>query len=763
MAHRFASVLGVVVLVGSLVACAPAVHAGSLPPTLQMQEVDGGSVAIQNGIPVPTFEYQPRPRIDLGGDWKVEREQFDADLSLTDRSDALDRIVELARGRERPGFDDSSWQRLAVPGTLNPPPDARQVGAWYRRGFDVPDAWAGLAVTLKFAAVNYLADVWLNGVYLGYHEGGYTPFAFNARDALLVGQPNLLAVRVDNPPWGTRNDIVPWGLTDWWNYGGITQPVWLEAMPPVHAVRADVVPHLDGADVTVALRNSADDVLRTVAPARAPASNPPASGSLLPLASPSGPPQVIPAPTSVRLEVLPARVTPQNAGDQDVRSLIPAPTALGGEPLAVGEVDAGVLQGESLKLVEATFRFGGADQWTPARPALYVLHVQVTTGGQTDDLWTSFGLRRIQVDPESPRLLLNGEPVMFHGVGLHDEVLVPAATEAEATGHRIHSTGQLRDQLDHARDSGADLIRAGHTPASPLLLMLADRLGFAVWEEIPLYHFTPLTFGVTLQRGIPQQMLREMALRDMNHPSVLFHGLANESTGDAERSDALSRLRDIDRQIDGTRLTGQAAYGSQPADATQAPLDVAGFTFYYGVFYGESAAIDTEQALRTAHATNPKKPILVLEFGRWADDPNGPALQRRIFTETYPAFARHADTTEGGFVGLATWWTLEDFLTMRPGIGIEHFGLYAADGTPRPAQAVARSAFGARSGEGAALGIESNVRSARVDVPNGDDWRLAFGIGYALLVAFGTLAAVLTILLLAGGRATGGRRGRISR
>jgi beta-glucuronidase len=426
-------------------------------------------------------------------------------------------------------------------------------------------------------------------------------------------------------------------------------------------------------------------------------------------------------------------------------------------------VDAGVLDGRAVKQVEASFRFGGPDQWSPARPALYVLHVQVTTAGQVDDLWTSFGLRRIQVDPEAPRLLLNGEPILFHGVGLHDEVLLPGSDESDTTGHRIHSTGQLQVQLDHARASGADLIRAGHTPANPLLLMLADRLGFAVWEEIPLYHFTPLTFGVTMDRGIPQQMLREMALRDMNHPSVLFHGLANESTGQAERTDALAALHDIDRAIDGTRLTGQAAYGSQPADPTHAPLDVAGFTFYYGVFYGQSAAAGTEQALQIAHATNPNKPIVALEFGRWSDGPNGLSLQRKVFVDTYPVLARHTDTSPDGFVGIATWWALEDFHTMRPGIGIEHFGLYAPDGTPRPAQEAASKAFGGESGQGATLGIESNVRSARVDVPSSDDWQLALIIGYALLVAFAILGVVLLLLLTAGGgRASSPRRGRAS-
>ena len=85
--------------------------------------------------------------------------------------------------------------------------------------------------------------------------------------------------------------------------------------------------------------------------------------------------------------------------------------------------------------------------------------------------------------------------------------------------------------------------------------------GFAIWEEIPLYHATPLIFARTMERGIPQQMLREMALRDMNRPSVLFHGFANESTGEQERTDALRELHEVDRAIDGSRLTGQVAYG----------------------------------------------------------------------------------------------------------------------------------------------------------------------------------------------------------
>jgi len=101
-------------------------------------------------------------------------------------------------------------------------------------------------------------------------------------------------------------------------------------------------------------------------------------------------------------------------------------------------------------------------------------------------------------------------------------------------------------------DSGNSGLHAGYPVGNrvPLLLQLADRLGFAIWEEIPLYHYTPLTYGIAMDRGIPQQMLREMALRDMNRPSVLFHGLSNESTGTDEREDALSILHEIDREIE---------------------------------------------------------------------------------------------------------------------------------------------------------------------------------------------------------------------
>jgi beta-glucuronidase len=190
-------------------------------------------------------------------------------------------------------------------------------------------------------------------------------------------------------------------------------------------------------------------------------------------------------------------------------------------------------------------------------------------------------------------------------------------------------------------------------------------------------------------------MLAEMDLRDFNHASVLFHGFANESTGGAERTSAMQTLHDLDRRIDGTRLTGQAMYGSDPTDPTSSPLDVAGYTFYYGVFYGgPSPEPGTLRALEAAHRTYPNKPIMVLEFGSWVYDNGYEGQQPQIFARTFPALEANFDTRPDGYVGSAVWWSLEDYWTDVPGIDVERFGLFRPDGTMRPVGALAATSFG---------------------------------------------------------------------
>jgi hypothetical protein len=137
-------------------------------------------------------------------------------------------------------------------------------------------------------------------------------------------------------------------------------------------------------------------------------------------------------------------------------------------------------------------------------------------------------------------------------------------------------------------------------------------------------------------------------------------------------------------------------YGTDPSDATSSDLDVAGYTVYWGVLYGgRLSGADIQAALQRAHRTYPKKPIMVLEYGHWADNPADENQQLRVFNTYYAQLTATFDTEQDGFVGAAVWWTLDDYWTQRPGLTVETFGLYRPDGALRKAGAQARKAFAA--------------------------------------------------------------------
>ena len=421
-----------------------------LPPILSFQDVPGGPVAFESGQPVPTFDRQPRLRAELDGPWQFDPGAVTTSLSLTDRKASLKAITAELGQRAAPLYDDSGWSTIAVPGSFNQPPNHTATGGYYRLDFLVPPVWSGKYAILKFGAVRYIADVWLNGQYLGYHEGGDTPFALDATQALIPGAYNNLVVRVDNPEWGTRDDIVPWGLADWWNYGGIVGDVWLEAVPAMSTVRTDVIPHLDGADVSIVLQHRGNDSVDT----------------------------------AVQVRLWPAQVNSSNLLNPEANSLIP-PDA---EPLLEHQINVGGVSGDSVFRLAAPFSIRSADLWSPSLPALYVLQVTVLANDEpVDDLYTSFGLRQVRVDSTAPRILLNGEPIAFNGVALHEERQLPVHQGAPGGGP-LSSPAEIDAILTRVVNLHADFIRVDHHPPNQILPVLAERRGIALWEEIPLYH-----------------------------------------------------------------------------------------------------------------------------------------------------------------------------------------------------------------------------------------------------------------------------------
>ena len=98
---------------------------------------------------------------------------------------------------------------------------------WYKKSFDFTKSKISNRVFLYFEAVNYQADVYLNGNKLGTHIGGFTPFNFEVTD-IVKKENNFLVVKVDNK---RKREGVPTFNTDWWNYGGITRDVKLVETP----------------------------------------------------------------------------------------------------------------------------------------------------------------------------------------------------------------------------------------------------------------------------------------------------------------------------------------------------------------------------------------------------------------------------------------------------------------------------------------------------------------------------------------------------
>ncbi|RED95273.1 glycoside hydrolase family 2 protein [Marinoscillum furvescens] len=128
---------------------------------------------------------------------------------------------------------------------------------WYKRTFEVPDQWEGQNVLLHFGAVDWRAEVIVNGIKVGEHEGGYAPFYFDITPYLVAGEQEL-KVKVWDPtdegpqPRGKQVKD-PEGI--WYTpVTGIWQTVWLEPVSEKSITSIKTTPDIDASSITLAVK-----------------------------------------------------------------------------------------------------------------------------------------------------------------------------------------------------------------------------------------------------------------------------------------------------------------------------------------------------------------------------------------------------------------------------------------------------------------------------------------------------------------------------
>lgn len=206
------------------------------------------------------MDYLPRPEhprpqfiradwLSLNGEWQFELDQADSgfERGLRDRPLVTTICVPFAPESELSGVANTDFLEAV----------------WYRRTFTIPRSWAGRRAVLHFQAIDHDATVWVNGVEVARHRGGFTPFAADLHGVAEPGQQAIVVIRARDSRSGPQARGKQ--ATKYANSGvyytrttGIWQSVWLEAVPLTHLRRPRITPDVAGSRFHVDVRISAN-------------------------------------------------------------------------------------------------------------------------------------------------------------------------------------------------------------------------------------------------------------------------------------------------------------------------------------------------------------------------------------------------------------------------------------------------------------------------------------------------------------------------
>lgn len=557
--------------------------------------------------------------IELGGDWNFA-------VDPIERGEQLGWAKPDAGWKGERPHPAAGWDAVTIPHDFLVDPRFAFTGTgWYRRSIAVPANGGGRAWRLQFAQVSQRCRVWLNGEFVGAHEGGYTPFEFVVTSQVRPGRQNFLVVAVDNRVRfralpGARSIAGANGqLFPWLQYGGILGGVALVETAPTYLVDQRIESRVEpegGAEVWAQVRvRNATRESQTI---------------------------------SLNLTV--------GSDLNATRSLT----------LVAGAEQVVTLQG---RLSAAAVKIWSLDA-QPLYRARTVLH-----GLAGDDVREdTFGLRTIET--REGRFLLNGAPVRWAGANRargHPEI-----------GGRDSDAVVERD-LSLMKAAGLRFARLQHTPPQRNLLDWADRNGMLLILEVGAWGYPAADLASPELRDQFQFEMRELVAFAANHPSVVGWSVGNEYESWTPEGVAWTRdMAAFVKALDPTRLVTFAAIGGALRKLREEPAATGPHAFDFVDFLCTNIYFSPDETpafLDPVHTRWPNKPVMISEFGLRADRVKEEA-ERIAHFDRMLALVRARPWVCG-----LSFWSFNDYASHYPGSGADGYrrwGLVDEFRQPRP-------------------------------------------------------------------------------
>ena len=397
----------------------------------------------------------------------------------------------------------------------------------YRKKFTLPEGFKKSRVLLHFGAVDQECSVFVNGIRVGGHKGGYLPFHFDITDSLRQGE-NVLTLSVTDRTEQSPHARVKQKLQKKGKYAslfytpqsGIWKTVWMESVEKAYIEDVRITPLYDDSSVRFEIT-----VLNACKTSGAEASGGKASGG-----ETSG---------TVRLAVLERGVE-------------------------IGQAEITVRQEKEIKkVISQEIKLDGFKPWTPDTPHLYDVIIRY---GE-DEVRSYFGMRKLSTGRDGKgilRFFLNNKPYFFNGIldqGYWPESLMTAPSD-EALVYDIIKLKEM----------GYNTIRKHVKIEAERFYYHCDRLGMMVWQDMPNgggeYNMVFVTHlpnaSDRFARGVSDRHygifkrkdgegrrqyytdLKNMVSTLYNYPSIAVWVPFNEGWGQFDAAKATKEVREID-------------------------------------------------------------------------------------------------------------------------------------------------------------------------------------------------------------------------